>query len=56
MIAAAAVITRAVFASPSATARLVSPCFRYSSRIREMQEDLVVHREAEEDREHHHRP
>jgi hypothetical protein len=35
MIAAAAVITRAVLASPSATARRVSPCFRYSSRIRE---------------------
>ena len=36
MIAAAAVITRAVFASPSATARRVSPSLRYSSRIREI--------------------
>ena len=36
MIAAAAVITRAVFARPSATARRVSPSLRYSSRIREI--------------------
>jgi hypothetical protein len=35
MIEAAAVITRAVFATPSTTARLVSPCRRYSSRARE---------------------
>ena len=36
MIAAAAVITRAVLASPSATARRVFPSFRYSSRMREI--------------------
>jgi hypothetical protein len=36
MIAAAAVIARAVFATPSATARRVSPSFRYSSRMREI--------------------
>ena len=35
MIAAAAVITRAVFASPLVTAACVSPVRRYSSRIRE---------------------
>ena len=34
MIAAAAVITRAVRARPSATARVVSPWRRYSSRTR----------------------
>ena len=36
MIAAAAVITRAVFASPSATARRTLRSFRYSSRILEI--------------------
>ena len=36
MIAAAAVITRAVFARPSATARRVSRSLRYSSRMREI--------------------
>jgi hypothetical protein len=35
MIAAAAVITRAVDETPSTTARLVTPCRRYSSRTRE---------------------
>ena len=35
MIAAAAVITRAVDASPSATAVALSPLTRYSSRTRE---------------------
>jgi len=55
MIAAAAVITRAVLASPSATARLVLPSFQVLLADARDQEDLVVHREAEEDREHHHR-
>ena len=36
MIAAAAVITRAVVARPSATATALSPVRRYSSRMREI--------------------
>jgi len=35
MMSAAAVMTRAVFASPSATARDVSPCLECSSRMRD---------------------
>ena len=35
MIAAAVVITRAVAARPSATAPVLSPVLRYSSRMRE---------------------
>ena len=54
MIAAAAVITRAVFARPSATPPGVAVLQVLLADPRD-QEDLVVHREPEEDREHHHR-
>src|SRR3546814_18742049 len=56
MIAAAAVITLAVVAMPSATAVVLSPVRRYSSRMREMRNrHLVVHGQPEEDGEQHHR-
>ena len=55
MIVAAAVITRPVDASPSSTARVASrrrdPFLVYARD----QEHLVVHRQAEHDREHQHR-
>ena len=55
MISAAAVITRAVAARPSATAsRVVAGAVVLLADPRE-QEHLVVHRQAEQDREHHHR-
>ena len=55
MIAAAAVMTRAVVARPSATALALSPVRSYSSLMRREQEDLVVHRQPEDDGEQHHR-
>src|SRR3546814_8127114 len=54
MIAAAALINLAVVAMPSATAVVLSPVRRYSSRMREMRNrHLVVHGQPEEDREQH---
>ncbi len=53
--AAAAVITRPVCASPSRIAALASPRRCHSSWTRKIEEYLVVHREAEDDREPHHR-
>ena len=55
MISAAAVITRAVAASPSATAVALSLRAVVLLLHAREQEDLVVHREAEHDREQHHR-
>ena len=55
MIAAAAVMSRAVFARPCATARGVVAVRSYSSLMRRQQEHLVVHREPEHDGEEHHR-
>ena len=55
MISAAAVMTRAVAARPSATAVALSFVRSYSSLIRREQEHLVVHRQAEHDGEQEHR-
>ena len=55
MISAAAVITRAVAARPSATAVALSLRAVVLLLHAREQEDLVVHRQAEHDREHHHR-
>ena len=55
MISAAAVMTRAVAARPSATASALSPVRSNSSFIRGQEEHLVVHRQTEHDREQHHR-
>ena len=55
MIAAAEVITRPVLASPSITASWSSSLGSGSAPHLGQQEDLVVHREAEEDREHQQR-
>ena len=55
MISAAAVMTLAVAARPSATAVRVSRALQVLLADPGEQEDLVVHRQAEEDREHHHR-
>ena len=55
MIRAALVITRADAPTPSTMAPRASRWLRYCSRIRLMEEHLVVHRQAEQDGEHQHR-
>ena len=55
MISAAAVMTRAVAARPSATAVALFFVRSYSSLIRREEEHLVVHRQAEHDGEQEHR-
>ena len=55
MISAAEVITRALVASPRITDSRLSSVSVKCSWIRETQEHLVVHREAEQDREHQQR-
>ena len=55
MIRAAQVMTRAVISRAWATESLASPVRSHASCDAGEQEDLVVHAEAEDDREHHHR-
>ena len=55
MMAAAAVMTRAVLASPSATAQVLSPRPPPLLPDPRQQEHLVVHRQPEQDGEHHER-
>ena len=55
MMAAAAVMTRAVVARPSATDVWLSPVRSPLLLDAGEEEHLVVHREAEHDGEHHHR-
>ena len=48
MISAPEVMTRPVAARPRATDSALSPVAVYASRMRDTQEDLVVHRQAEQ--------
>ena len=49
---AALVMMPPVRCRPVATAAVLSPVRSYCSRMRDMQEDLVVHRQPEHDRQH----